>query len=117
MIAYSIISDFQVRLPAGDDETFLLKLIVVIRDTASCITEFNLSLIYVSPESTGINSLVNSLQGSSNDINNNPIVQLLSSGNQNIVGQVVNSVSKEFNKMNNQSVNQAVSGNIFIIDN
>jgi len=43
--------------------------------------------------------------------NSNPLVQLLSSGSQNIVAQIMSSLSQQFNTMNNQSVNQAVSSN------
>jgi hypothetical protein len=48
----------------------------------------------------------------STDRNNNPLVQLLSSGSQNTVGQVISSISQEFNKMNNENVDKAVSSKI-----
>jgi hypothetical protein len=107
--AFSFISTFQGRLPAGDDQTSLLHLIIRIRDTFDCITELNMSSIIVVPDSTGINDLINSLQGSSNTITNNPIAQLLASENQNIVGQLITSLSQQFNKMNDESVENAVS--------
>jgi len=53
---------------------------------------------------------MNSIQSSSNAINNNPIVRLLASGNQNTVGQILTSLSQQFNQMNNQSLDKAVSG-------
>jgi hypothetical protein len=52
------------------------------------------------------------LQSSSSAITTNPVVQLLSSGNQNTVGQVISSVSQQFNKMNSESINNAVSSNV-----
>jgi hypothetical protein len=48
----------------------------------------------------------------STDRNNNPLVQLLSSEDQNTVGQVISSISQEFNKMNNENVDKAVSSKI-----
>jgi hypothetical protein len=109
MIAFSAFSVFQVRLPAGDDQTSILNLIVYIRDQLDCITEYNMSSIIVTPDSVGINDLINAIQSSSTGITNNPIVQLLASGNQNIVGQVITSISQQFNKMNSQNLEKAVS--------
>ncbi len=103
-------SIFQVRLPAGDDRTSLLHLIVQIRDTLDCITEYNMSSLTVLPDSVGINDLINDIQSSSGGITTNPIVQLLASGNQNIVGQMISSLSQQFNKMNQESLNEAVLG-------
>ena len=109
IIAFSPISTFQVRLPVGDDQTSLLHLVVHIRDTLDCITEFNMSSVTVLPDSVGIANLINDIQSSSGGITTNPIVQLLASGNQNIVGQVIISLSQQFNKMNNENVDTAVS--------
>ena len=109
MIGFSPVSTFQARLPAGDDQTFLLNIMVSIRDQLDCITEYNLSSITVRPDEEGIQNLISSFQSSTSDLNNNPIIQLLTSGNQNTVGQVITSVSQEFNKMNSESVDQAAS--------
>ena len=106
-----------VQLPAGDDQTLLLNLIVYIRDLADCITEYNLSSITVVPDSAGINDLVNNIQSLSKGLANNPIVQLLASGNQNTVGQIITSISQQFNKMNNENVNNAVSSKLYFIIN
>ncbi len=48
----------------------------------------------------------------STDRNNNPLVQLLSSEDQNQVGQVISSISQEFNKINKENVDKAVSSKI-----
>jgi len=101
MIAFSSIEDFQVRLPAGDNETSLLNLIIHIRDKLDCITEVNLT---VSVTLDSIDSIKN-LQ----DSTDNSILQLLKSGSQNMVGQVVTSYSQEFNKMNSETIDKAVS--------
>jgi hypothetical protein len=112
IIAFSAISTFQVRFPAG---TPLLHLIISIRDTLDSIAEFNISSISVVPDSAGIADLIDNLQNPSNEITNNPIVQLLAGGNQNTVGQVIISLSQQFNQMNNQSIENAVSGNLELI--
>ena len=109
MIAFSAASTFQIRLPAGDDQTSLLYFTVDIRDTLDCITELNMSYITVRPDTDGINDLINNLQSSSNGLTNNPIVRLLAGGDQNTVGQIITSLSQQFNKMNSKSVANAVS--------
>ena len=109
MIAFSPLSTFQVRLPAGNDQTSLLHIIVNIRDTLDCIIELNISSVSVLSDSAGISELINNLQSSSDGQTNNPIAQLLASGNQNTVGQILTSLSQEFNKMNNNNVDKAVS--------
>ncbi|CAF4521529.1 unnamed protein product, partial [Rotaria sp. Silwood2] len=112
MIAFSPISDFQVRLPSGDNQTSLLNIIIYIRDFLDCVVEVNMPSISIIPNSTEINNLINNLQSSSNEINYNSIAQLLFSGNQNIVGQIIISLSEEFNKMNSENVDKAISKGI-----
>ncbi len=96
MIAFSPISDFEVRLPAGE-----LQLIIQIRDTLDCITEVNLTVSVLSDSIDLIKNLQNP--------KDNSIDQLLTSGNQNIVGQVITSISQQFNKMNSETINKAIS--------
>jgi hypothetical protein len=110
IIAFSPLSKFQIRLPSGDDQT-LLHLIVDIRDQLNSITEFNMTSVNVIPDSAGIANLINNIQSSSSGITANPIVQLLASENQNIVGQIITSLSQQFNTMNSESVDNAVSSN------
>ncbi|CAF4426280.1 unnamed protein product, partial [Adineta steineri] len=64
--------------------------------------------------STEINSLIVNLQSFENGITNNEIVQLLSSGNQNIFGQVITSLSQQLNQMNSQSIDKAISNGISV---
>ena len=113
MIAFSPTSVFQVRLPAGDDSASLLNLIISIRDISDCTTEYNMSAITVLPDNDEINDLINDIQNPTN----NPTIQLLASGNQNLVGQILTSVSQQFNKMNSDNLNKAVSGKSYIIIN
>jgi hypothetical protein len=111
IIAFSPLSTFQLQLPAGNDQTSLLYLSVSIRDTLDCIVEANLSSVIVVPDQAGIANFINDLQSSSSGITTNPVVQLLASGNQNTVGQVISSLSQQFNKVNSESVENAVSSN------
>ena len=109
IVAFSSMSVFQVLLPPGDEQTSIVHLLINIRDQLDCIIEYNMSSVTVLPDSTGVNDLINTLQSSSNQMTNNPIVQLLSSGNQNTVVQVLSSLSQQFNKMNNENLDKAVS--------
>lgn len=95
-------------MPAGNDQTSLLHISVAIRDTLNCITEINISSVTVIPDLVEISNLINDLQSLSNRKTNNPIVQLLATGNQNTVGQLITSLSQEFNKMNSESIDKAV---------
>ncbi|CAF4401936.1 unnamed protein product, partial [Adineta steineri] len=47
---------------------------------------------------------------------NEVIVRLLSSGNQNVVGQIMTSLSQEFNQMNNDNLDKAISSGIPAVD-
>ena len=115
MIAFSSLLTFQVRLPVGNDQTSVLHLIIRIRDTLECVSELNITSVYVLPDSAGIKDLINDLQSTSSNANaataTNPIAQLLASGNQNTIGQVMSSISQQFNTKNNESMNNAISSN------
>ncbi|CAF3969202.1 unnamed protein product, partial [Adineta steineri] len=112
IVAYSAVPTFQVRLPSGDNQTLLLHLIVYIRDTLHCIAQFNLSSVNVIPDLVGITNLVNNIQNLSSGITTNPIVQLLAAENQNVVAQLIISLSQELNKMNNDNIDKAISNGI-----
>ena len=109
IVAYSAVPIFQVRLPAGDNQTSTLHLLVHIRDELECITALNMSSVIVIADSAGMMNLITDIQSSSGGDTSNPIVQLLASGNQNIVGQVLTSVSQQFNRINEDSIDRAVS--------
>lgn len=96
MVAFALISNFQVRLPAGE-----LNLIVQIRDTLDCVTEVNLTLSVTLDEMDFINSLEN--------LENNSMARLLVSGNQNTVGQIINSITQQSNQKNDANLNKAIS--------
>jgi hypothetical protein len=109
MIAFTFVSNIEIRLPSGDDNTSLVNLIVYIRDTLGCITEYNMTSVTVVPDTVAINDFIDSLQTSTNAANSNPIVQILTGGNQNVIGQVITALSQVFNKMNMESLNNAIS--------
>jgi hypothetical protein len=58
---------------------------------------------------------MNTFENSPNSLTTNPIVQLLSSGNQNTVGQILTSISQQFNKINVESLETAVSSKYQLI--
>jgi hypothetical protein len=109
MIAFTSVSNFQVQLPAGNDNSSLVNLIVHIRDTLDCFAEYNISSPSVLPDTEGINNLIDNLKASTHVINSNPIVQLLAGGNQNIIAQLIISISQVFNQMNIESLQNTVS--------
>ncbi|CAF3707907.1 unnamed protein product [Adineta steineri] len=112
IIAFSPEDNFQVRLPAGDNETSLLNLVVYVRDLADSVTQVNISSVNVIADTATINDLINKITNSSSTITNNPIIRLLSSGNQNVVGQIFISLSQQFNQMNSKNIDKAISSGI-----
>ena len=118
MLASTPISHIQLRLPAGDVNTSFVNIIVQIRDILNCVTQFSIYSVIVVPDLAVVGTLVNVLQQSSTQaINKNPVIQLLSGGNQNTIAQVLTSFSQVFNVMNKQSVETAVASktvNLFI---
>ena len=80
-------------------------MIVHIQDTADCVTVYNLSSIFVRSDSNETLNLMNNITNSSA----NPLTQLLASRNQNIVGQVISSLSQQLNTMNNQTIDRVIS--------
>jgi hypothetical protein len=109
ILGFTTQSSFQLRLPAGDDKNSLLNMSVHIRDMIDCVTAYNLQTITVLPDSAGIAALMNVVQKPGNEANSNPLGQLLASGNQNTVGQILTSLSQVFNKLSNASMQSAVA--------
>ena len=108
MVAFSSTSDFQIRLsPKSDNET-KLNLILNIRDTLDCVTSVNLSSLTVTTDMNSLNEFIGTIQSSAS-LSTNPSVQLLASGNQNVVGQLVTSFSQQLNRMHSQQLDTARS--------
>ena len=97
-------SNVELRLPAG-----VVQLVARIRDQLGAIAEFNMSSVTVLADTATINNLMDTLQTTSSNTNNNPLVELLVTGNGNTVGQVIGSVSQVLNQVNTQNFDKAVS--------
>lgn len=109
MIAFTILPTLQIQLPAGNDNTSLLNLTVQIRDVLNCVREYYMEPIVVIPDKIAIDTLIDVLQNPKNGLASNSILQALASRNQNTVGQVVTSLSQEFNKRNKQNLEIAIA--------
>ncbi|CAF4382246.1 unnamed protein product, partial [Adineta steineri] len=116
IIAVSPEDNFQVRLPAGDNGTSLLNLVVYVRDLLNSVTQVNISSVNVIADMAIINDLIDKITNSSSTITNNAIVRLLSSGNQNVVGQMIISLSQELNQMSSENLDKAISNGIPAVD-
>ena len=110
MLAYSYQPRFALRLPTGNSNTSLVNIIVQVRDILNCVTEYSLRPVVVQSDIAEVTNLVDALQQTSvQTINNNPTIQLLASGNPNVVGQVLTSVSQVFNQINSENIDNAIS--------
>ena len=117
MLAFSGVSDFSIRLPSKDLNQTELKLIVTIRDTLDCVVDVNLSMVVVTVDTSSIRQLVEQLQNSTSTLASDPLVRLLSSGNQNTVAQLITSISQYFNQIDKQNVNDALSSRLSTLSN
>jgi hypothetical protein len=115
MIAFSSLPTMSLRLPAGQTNASTLQLIVVIRDQMDCVMEVDLPPMVVQADSAETGQLLQSLQTASSTLNNNPLVQILSSGNQNAVGQVLSSLSQQFNDINTQALQSAADREFYTL--
>jgi hypothetical protein len=88
MIAFSVVSDFQVRFPSG-----YLHLIIHIRDKFNSYSQFNLSSMNVLSNRSEIDYLI----------------QFLATANLNTNNQIISSISQEINQLNQQNIDQAIS--------
>lgn len=117
MIAYSSVSDFTVYLPAGAENTSILHTTIYIRDTLDCFTEYNMTSISVTLDTTEMKDLINTLQGNTNSAMNNSLTRLLFTGNSYTTSQVINAFSQSFNQMNAESIQTAISSRSTISKN
>ena len=110
MLAYSSSSRSYLRLPAGSKNGSLVNIIVEIRDILDCPTEYRISPVVVQTDSAEIDSLISVMQQTSvGAMNTNPTIQLLASGNPNVIGQILTSISQVFNEMNTEQVKSAAA--------
>ncbi|CAF1019455.1 unnamed protein product [Adineta ricciae] len=112
IIGYSEVSIFNVQLPIGDNQTSLLHLFIDIRDEMNCINEINISSVYILFDNEGIDNLLNDISQSKGENTTNSIIHLLASQNQNIVGQILTSVSQQFNQKGIKDIEKVISNGV-----
>jgi hypothetical protein len=103
MLAFSSVPHFQVYLPAGEGPQSMLTLSVTIRDQLECVRDWPLSPITVRSDRAMLDALLNDVQSSG------ALAQLLSSGNQNSVTQVISSLAQQINQIDDERQQRAVS--------
>ena len=84
MLAFSLVSTIDLLIPAPSVNGSSMNIVAYIRDTYDCVTELNMSSVLVQSDFTGINSLPSST--------NSSLMQMLASGNQNRISQVITSL-------------------------
>ena len=115
LISYSTQSSMNMFLPCNGDTTSIIYLVVVIRDRLDSVIEAPLPSVAIERDTSSVNNLLDGLLGgSSTNLNNDPVVQSLSSGNPNTVSQVLTSVSGAVNGMNEENIQQAVESNFLL---
>ncbi|CAF1375842.1 unnamed protein product [Adineta ricciae] len=112
IVAYSNAPTIQLYLPTGDNQTSLLYLTVQVRDQIDCVTETNTLSVTVLPNLMIIDDLMLHILNSSNTDSTNAINQMLASKNQNLVVQVISSVSQQLNEISSENINEAISNGI-----
>ncbi|CAF3695439.1 unnamed protein product [Rotaria sp. Silwood1] len=73
------------------------------------IYQFKVSMKNLQNSST---QAIEILQTSTSEITNNPIVQILNSGNQNAISQIISSLSQEFNEINFETIENVIANGI-----
>lgn len=110
MLAYSSRPQITLRLPIGNTNTSLVHIIIHIRDVLNAVTEYPLHSVLVQADTAEVTALTDVLQQTDvRSINQNPTIQVLSSGNPNVVSQVLTAVSQVFNQINHATIENAVS--------
>jgi hypothetical protein len=67
------------------------------------------------PDFTSNLELIDTFRESRNKIEDNELIQIFSSGNQNQIAQVINSFSQVFDQINNQIIEKAISSQISLL--
>jgi len=111
MIGFSLTAAFKLRLPIWNNKSSLINIDVYIRDKYDCITEYYILPLYVFEESKEIENWFKNFKDSKNDLTKTSFVNGLLIGNENDIGRILTSVSQQFNKINNDSLNNVVWSN------
>lgn len=109
MVAFSRVSTFTIRLPAGNEQDSSLHVMIYIRDTLDCVQEVNIPSMIVSLDSQELNNFIDIFQTSPTALTKNPLARLLYGGNQNVIGQVLTSLSQDLNRINDENINNTIS--------
>jgi hypothetical protein len=119
MLAYSSSSQVALRLSTDvnqQQDTTDVHVIVHIRDLLQCVIDYHLPPVRIRSDPALITQLLSDFtQTDLQSINNNPTIQLLATGNPNVVGQVLTSISQLFNHVNKDNIDQAVSSKTMLI--
>lgn len=105
MLGFSFASDFRVQLLSSISNTSLLHPVVYIRDKLGAVTEYNLSSIVVGSD----RDLVDRLENFTSAINDSFLLWILNSGNQNMLSQLITSVSHQLNQLTGQRVETLIA--------
>jgi hypothetical protein len=106
LVAFSSVGTFDVRLSLDDASTMMnneteVQVIVAVRDQLQCVTEYNLSSVWLRVDASAMSKFLL-------DPEHDPDVQrMLSSGSQNVIGQVVSSLSSYLNRLGETNVEAA----------
>ena len=109
MLAFSVQSSLELLLPAANGNTSQLNIIASIRDRFDCVTELNLSSVSVVTDLAMINEFIDNVQST-----NNFFANKLVSTNQNVLNQIVVSLSQHFDQLNRQAVQTAIAQGKFL---
>lgn len=109
MLAFSFDPTIELRLPATANNQTYSHIVGSVRNTLNSQREFNVSSVVVIVDSTTITDLVENVQNSTDQFINNPLVNILTNGNQNTVSQIITSLSQEFNQINDQIIDAAIA--------
>lgn len=121
MLGYTTSNSFQVRMPIDDLNSSSIYLIVRIRDQYDCMTELNLSSISITSDMNNMISLMTIIQSAvvnsdfRNIINTNPILNILYSGNQNDVCQILTSFTQILNLLSEQNLQMTINSKSFLL--
>ena len=109
MIANSLTSTFQLRLPNVNRSNSFVNLNIHIRDRFDCFQQYNISDVRVQIDSTEIEDLFQVFKHSPSDITNNSLIQSLSIANQKNTQQILISTSRQFNQINAENLDRIAS--------
>jgi hypothetical protein len=117
MVGYTTLNSFQIRMPVNDLNVSLIQLMVYVRDKYDCTTEFDLPSISIVPDMNNIISLITTVESSdySSGISSNPLIEILYSGNQNDICQILTSVGQILNILAQQNLQSAINSMFLVL--